>query len=102
MRASGRLGIVREPGYLYFLRGNEVWRSRIKGGEMAPGTSGRHLVFGQDPLRAGETYVIPPEQTSEGTIDGGIAQLVALASFTRRDGYFYFLNGAGDIAALPP
>lgn len=63
-----KLGIKREPGYLYFLRGSDVYKAPMRrGGKTAGAGKGRS------------------EKVSNG-------------HFNREEGYLYFLDAAGDVS----
>lgn len=63
-----KVGVKRESGFLYYLRGNEVWRSPMKrGGGKAGSTESQ-------------------------------AEKVADAPFKREATYLYFIDAEGDIS----
>lgn len=65
-----KIGLKREPGYLYFLRNAEVWKAPMK-------------------RKASGSGAAAPEAG---------AVKVQSCSFTREPGYLYFLDKEGDVA----
>jgi hypothetical protein len=63
-----RLGVRREPGFFYFLRGDEIWRTPLK--------------------RAADPR--PPS--------GAGAELVVAGGFVREEGWLYFFDNDGDVS----
>jgi hypothetical protein len=68
------LGVKREAGYLYFLRGSDVYRTALNGPQ---------------------NHGLPTPSTKTG------AEKVAEGNFTRDPNYLYFIDESGDVSRVP-
>jgi hypothetical protein len=79
-----KLGLHREPGYIYFVRGSEVWRAPMK--ERRPSEE-------DERLKALGAHVIPGLEAIRDK-----EEKVMTAAFKRDPDYIYFLDLDGDIS----